>query len=42
MLSVLIQIDENDRQLLGFIELNAPELYSTAGNLVGMPNTCAH
>jgi hypothetical protein len=34
-ISVSMGIDENDRQLLGFMELNGPDLYDTIGKLYG-------
>jgi hypothetical protein len=35
MISVSIEIDGNERQLLGFIELNGPEFYDESGKLYG-------
>jgi hypothetical protein len=35
MLSVLMQLDENDRQLLGFMELNGPDLCDAIGKQYG-------
>jgi hypothetical protein len=40
MVTVSMQINENDSQLLGFMELNGPELYNTTGNQYG--ELCAY
>jgi hypothetical protein len=36
VVSVLMPIDENDHQLLGFVELNGQELYNSIGKRHGM------
>jgi hypothetical protein len=37
MLSILMQSGENNHQLLGFAELNGPELYNSLGRQHGKP-----
>jgi hypothetical protein len=32
MISVSMQLNENDHQLIGFMKVNGPELYGTVGN----------
>jgi hypothetical protein len=41
-ISVSMGIDENDRQVLGFMELNGPELYDTIGQLYGKRQIKVH
>jgi hypothetical protein len=41
-ISVSMGIDENDRQLLGFMELNGPDLYDTIGKLYGKRHIKVH
>jgi hypothetical protein len=37
MVSVLMQLNEDDRQPLGFAKLNGPELYEMVGRQYGKP-----
>jgi hypothetical protein len=42
MVSVLMEIDENENQVLGFVELNGLELYDMLGKPCGMSRPCAY
>jgi hypothetical protein len=41
-ISIFMELNEHDRQLVGSTEINGPELHDMSGNECGMKDTCAH